>query len=637
MKLRNLMTAVFLTLVFGCTVFAQTDQARPSAEEAEKVWQMIERGETQATFDYLIDLYRANGAGINVDSNASWRLTLSIQDYKEVINSFSNAGVTVNLSRMVQPVEAKDYWENWSKTLAAGKFDHQRFFKSDRERFLMANFNVLVLASHEIGHYLDYRYQINDRDFSSGFMTDKAPLNCTENYADKFAVATVNYLAQSERFAPIRARYLELIKNFNGAIPAKNRYNFPTYDYVGEKCGAANLKKNGVNADGTLNENFFRQYASAYFNRHRLMLENDNYPPLAQVIKNELFESFYKRMDYADVKLAVRTITKYDGNLINNIFYNGERLRRREIIVESEVEKNQPISLFQMLLNDRGELRHVRIDWTAREQEKYEFNSNLNPWENNVIFREREFTLDISANPEGKITDSFKLKMPENLPGEFMFSKILMPTDDELLAVMTPFSVKEKFNYVGIVQLIKKPDGWYQRITKFSLPDLNDADEIAENWFITPNGKLNLLRRQQAANSEIAKLTLYEIEREDFEPRIKRQTFSARMPKKPAALSKNREMGRNYYWYVGAFGNDAGRILLPGGEKNLQLEDNANLFEITDAARSILGNLDGIADGDNQRKIQISSVYAARFINDNRAVFIDSPRGANYVREIIFR
>lgn len=632
MKTLKIAGAIFFLVIFAISSFGKDF----SKIEADKVWQMLEQGDTENAFWFLAELYRRNGA--DIANEGRWKLKLEVRDYKEIINRYNNGSVKIELSRMMKPEETIDYWENWSKVLAAGNFDQKTFFKDDRERFLLANFNVLILAAHEIGHYLDYRYKMSDRDYSGGFLHDNDPLNCTENYADKFAVATVNHLAKDARFAAIRPRYLELIKEFNNKIPAENRYNFTSYDLVGEKCGTIDLMKNGVNPDNSVNENFFRQYTSAYFNRHRLMLENENYGNLSNIIKTELLDPFYKRMDYTDAKISIKTLREFDGKLGGEIFFGSDDLRENldfEIGLESlsasgekdAGKSNVAVNLRDTKLNDKGEIRFVELDWTAKkiiaDSDKY-------------IFKEPEFALKIKDSDE-KILESFKLKVPKNLQNNFNFSSVVLPNDSEIIVIMTPFDLTKRFDHVVILHLLKNKNKWNRQFVKFTLPDLKDADEIGGNWFITAGGKLNLLRRQKVAeNSDNVTLSLYEINREKFTAKLIKPAFSINMKENDDTKSMKKGLWRRYSWSKGTFGNDAGRLFIPGYERNLRSGLDGNLFEIADQAKLVLGNLDGIKDGDDPRRIQISVVHGARFIAENRIVFIDSFNQKNYVREVVF-
>lgn len=620
---------IIITVVFiNIFIFNSFGQNLNKAE-ADKVWQNLETGKTEDTFWYLVNLYQQNGADFKIGDR--WGLKLKVQDYKEIINQYSNGMVEIKLSRMMKPEETADYWGNWSKVLAKGNFDQKKFFKNDRERFLMANFNVLVLAAHEIGHYLDYRYQINDRFFEGGMLTTKTPMNCVENYADKFAVATINYLAQDSRFAEIRSRYLELINNFNSSIPTENRYNFDSYDYVREKCETVDLYKNGVNEDGSgVNENFFRQYTSAYFNRHRLMLENKNYPNLKGVIEEDLVDPYLKLHNYSKTKFTVRTISEFNFKNHNDIFYGGKEFREmlefnHSLSLEKKIKENVSVSLKTDVLNEKGEIKILEFSWIARQLPEKDDDEKL-------ILKENGFSLKI-LNAKEKVTDSVKVTIPKELQNEFIITKAILPTDNEIIAILTPFDLKKNFDHVVIVRLLKDKKKWNQKVVKFTVPNLTNADEIAENWFVTPNGKLNLLQKVDK-DKETLNLTQYEIDRPNFTARIKRQTFTVKI--KDYFPNRSRKEGRwvAYLWGGTISGNEAGKLMVSGYEFESALS-SSNLFLINETPETLLGNINGKVDGDNPRDVRVSNISETRFIAENRLVFIDTYNDKSYLREVI--
>lgn len=629
MKFSKLIIAFVFITTFIFNAFGQ-DLSRA---EADKFWQLLEKGDTENTFWSLTDLFRKNGA--EIAQEGQWELKLKVQDYKEIINKYSNGKVEITVSRMMKPEETADYWENWSKVLAAGNFDHKKFFRNDRERFLLANYNVLVLSAHEIGHYLDFLYKVSDRDFGGGFLHDNDPLNCSENVADKFAVAVINELSKDTRFAEIRPRYLQLIKTFNATIPSANRYNFDSYEFVGKRCGEADLTKNGVNEDGiTVNENFFRQYSSAYFNRHRLMLENADYGDLAKVIKNELVEPYFKRLDYAKTKVSLKTLAEFDKPYGGDFFY-GDRDFRDMLEFQYGLEnmtalgekarntKKISASIKDVAFNEKGELRFAEINWLA---------DKLKSDSDRLIIQKPDFTLKITDLKDKQLA-SFKLSVPKNLRNNFNVSNLLLPTDNEIILVMNPFDLKKKFDHLVILHLQKTKDKWNQRFVKFTLPDVKDTDEIGAGWFISPSGKLFLGRAERKKGNPV-KFSVYEINRPDFTVAAKRSEISAKMRTNEDNKSMKEGLWRKYEWGDGVFGNDSGRLMIAGYERNLQLSVDSGLFEIGDTEKLVIGNMTGIIDGNDQRKIRITSIISPRFISENKIVFVDTYYKKHFIREL---
>lgn len=620
------LAAIVIILAIAASLFGNGIE-RPRADD---LWQQVETGDTEKAFSMLTDIFRDNG--IEVQTEGQWKLELQVQDFKELINQYMNGKVKIRVSRMMRPEETEAYWGNWSKVLAAGNFDQTAFFKDDRERHLLANYNVLILSAHELGHYVDALYNMSDRDFGEGALHDNDPLNCTEGYADRFAVATANHLSSDARFAALRSRYLELIKTFNDAIPSQNRYNFDSIEFAGPRCGEADLMKNGLNDDGSVSENYFRQYASAYFERHRLLLGDKEFGDLAKVAERDLIAPYIKRKEYIDTKLSLTTLRQFGGSLGNDISLGGEGLRETvefnvglgDLLGEPEKLQEYKHKLRQHFIDLNGEPRVVEVDWSskgkpARGQE--------------TLLKADSFTLTIKTVEEKKL-EALRVSIPADLKGSFNVSSFAALTDEEFVLVLTPFDLKAKFGHLAIVHGEKKKGKWTTIVRKFSLPGLIDADEIGAGWFVTPNGKLRCLRREKADEKGNSRFTLYELDRKDLSATTVRQPFIVNVSRNSLTRSTKNGLWRSFNWDEGAFGTDEGDIFVAGGESNLQTYEDGNLFVVTDKPRLVLGGLSGIRDGNDVRKALVALIVAPRFIGPDRLVFIDTFSGKNYVREI---
>lgn len=622
------LAAIVIILAVAALLFGN-GLGKPRAGE---LWQHLETGNTEKAFWLLTDLFRENG--IDVQTEGQWKLDLEVQDFKELINQYKNGQVKIRVSRMMKPEETEAYWDNWSKVLAAGNFDQKAFFKDDRERHLLANYNVLILSAHELGHYVDALYNMSDRDFGGGALHDNDPLNCTEGYADRFAVATANHLSSDTRFAALRSRYLELIKTFNNSIPSQNRYNFDSMELAGSRCGEADLMKNGLNDDGSVSENYFRQYASAYFERHRLMLEDKGFGDLAKVAERDLIAPYLKRMEYVDAKFNLTTIRQFGGTLARDISLGGDRLREMiefnlgldDLVREPDKPQENKHKLRQHFINFKGEPRVLEIDWLSE--------GKLSQGQETILKAEA-FSLTIKTVEEKKL-ETMRVSMPANLKGSFNVSSFAALTDEEFVLVLTPFDLKAKVGHIAIVHGTKVKKRWTTDVLKFTLPGLTDADEIGAGWFATPNRKLRFLRREKADEKGNSRFTLYEVDRKDFSATAVRPPFVVNVAENSLTRSKKNGLWRSFGWDEGAFGNDAGDIFVAGGESNLQTYEDGNLFVVTDKPRLVVGGLSGIRDGNDVRKARISFIVAPTFIAQDRIVFIDTFGGKHYVREIRF-
>ena len=140
MKFSKFIVAVFFITLFVFNNFGQS----LSKTEADKIYQLLENSDSRGTFEYLADLFERNGASVFIGAKEYPALQLQLKDLTEVINDYDSMYKTISVSRMPKLEESKIYWENWSKVLAKDNFKQDKFFRDDRERFLLANYNSLL-------------------------------------------------------------------------------------------------------------------------------------------------------------------------------------------------------------------------------------------------------------------------------------------------------------------------------------------------------------------------------------------------------------------------------------------------------------------------------------------------------------
>jgi hypothetical protein len=561
MKFSKFIVAIFFITTFIFNSFGQTF----NKTEVGKIYQLLENSDSRGTFEFLTDLFEKNGASVFIGAKSYPALQLQLKDLTEVINDYSSYENTINVSRMPKFDEAKIYWENWSKVLAKDNFKQDKFFRDDRERFLMANFNSLILMSHEYGHYLDDRYDFNH--FSSA-----NPLNCGEYYADKFAIAVINELAQDERFGKLRNRYIELIKKFNESLPSENRFENVNYELLKSDCGSIKMEGNGVNSDGSLNYDFFRRYASAYFNRHQLMLADEKYPKLAEVIENELTKPYEpKKFKLTDEKVSVRTIKEFKTDFVDKDYIH---------------DGSDKTSQTRSALNQKGEIVHARATFSGK---------NL-LWDTVKI----EF-LDAEQK---NVTAETSAKLPKDLQAKTFFHRFL-PVNDNLILLF--FGTSDDISDCSkSFAKAEKINGTWQ--VKFSKKDaLKNFCETHGEIFVTPSGKIRIInavrdKAQKGQDEDDLGTTLNEfsLDLEAMKPQKKNVFF---------------RFINKFRLDDSLFGNDQNRVLAV---------NYSMIFEIKDQTPILLGTrLRGIKDGQDKEKIGFVDIAAIRWIDEKRIVFVD--------------
>lgn len=230
----------------------------------------VARGDTEAVTRGIVEAYGAAGAA--GDDTLAWRL----QPYDRVVNWYDTITNVITLSALPGDDEVAPYWANWKRTLTGGRWDWRAFFPDPAEARAMARFNQFVLAAHEYGHALAYRYDPDHVERANG------EINCRELAADRLTAGLLEELAAAdERFAHWRQRYGELAAAINAAIDPAVRYAPVPYSALDADCAVMHV----VQPDAQT----MTPYASAYFVRWQALLATD-LPPLADLYKAYLFK-----------------------------------------------------------------------------------------------------------------------------------------------------------------------------------------------------------------------------------------------------------------------------------------------------------------------------------------------------------
>lgn len=245
------------------------------AADIDALYAALEASDTQAVERFVTDHYR--DAGISVNETLEWQH----QPFDQIVNWYNQHTEVIMLSELPQPAEVAPYWDNWSAVLTEGRWDWRSFFADATEAALLANFNQFLLAAHEYGHALTYRY---DPEHEARY--DYA-INCREYLADRLAAALLEEVADADaRLASLRQRYRALIDVINGQIAPQYRYEVPTFAALDADCRLLAVEQP--------TETSMTPYASAFFVRHALLQAAD-LPPLAELYATHLLPFWRER------------------------------------------------------------------------------------------------------------------------------------------------------------------------------------------------------------------------------------------------------------------------------------------------------------------------------------------------------
>jgi hypothetical protein len=217
--------------------------------------------------------------------------------------------------------EIGPYWQTWSDALTDGNFVPAEFFASEEEARELARYNQYVLATHEAAHAITFRYDYGH------LRRHGYDINCREYYADRLTVAILNEQARLDPdMARWRARYLELVTAMGETIPEQYRYHIAHFAALDADCALIDVAQPTPET--------MQPYASAYFERYRVLLEAD-LPPMVEVFETHLTavrDETLKDIPYAPVRDRLELVTLGTANEIRLGPVYGEERSESDVV-----------------------------------------------------------------------------------------------------------------------------------------------------------------------------------------------------------------------------------------------------------------------------------------------------------------
>jgi len=203
--------------------------------------------------------------GLSVHDSLHW----SPQAMDSIYNYYDNLEIVV--SEFPTKKRVWEYWQNWSDGLAKGTWNPKKYFRFKGRALEMANYHTLMMLTHELGHHLAQRYDV-----------ERTQLNCKEYQADLACVSLGLSLAESRKGAKMKNRYIELLANLNAYIP--HGFSELSTDLKTD-CSSLNVQYPS-------SPELMGQYASAYCQRHRLLHDNPGYSTVEELVNDQYLTQF---------------------------------------------------------------------------------------------------------------------------------------------------------------------------------------------------------------------------------------------------------------------------------------------------------------------------------------------------------
>lgn len=254
-----------LALVLGLVISAASLGApiRPAHD------QML-TGDTRDMIDAVLARYA--DAGLSFNDRIAWQ----VESFTTIVSYYDHNERIISVGAMPNAGQVNAYWANWSRALTDGRWSPDGFFKSPEEAEQLARFNQFLIYAHEAGHALAFRY---DYDHLQRHDYD---INCREYYADRLSDALVLDMAREDpEIAALKDRYIALIASVNAGIAPDFRYTIPDVATLEANCAVISVAKPTAET--------MQPYASAFFERQRLLLSDDR-APLAKAARDYLID-----------------------------------------------------------------------------------------------------------------------------------------------------------------------------------------------------------------------------------------------------------------------------------------------------------------------------------------------------------
>jgi hypothetical protein len=453
-------------------------------ELADKMYTALVNSRTEDAMQLVQQLYEKSGVQFG---QVEW----VYKEPTEVYNYYHSFGPRIILGRMPQPgKETQEYWINWRKVLTNDGWDPQQFFKDENEMLLMANYNIVVLIAHELGHYFEDYY---DTDVPM----PKDNVNGRELYADRFSIALTNELAKSDpRFASMKQRYLELVQSMNATVPESHRYTPAQGKILVAYPDSVMVAQPSFDDPKTM-----QPYASAFFQRHRVLLSGEiALPPLQQLADSILWKKHYEKiaaMPYLVSRFDTAHKGKWEGGhfqTVEEILFQKGFAATDERYGAHEIYFADTFSILRM--DTRGRTWNVSIQ--AKEIVKSKFTVRM--------------VYQCTGSPE------------EELPGEWNTQYRQFPehlfirSDTDFIVVI---SVMDGKTFYRALHYQKNNGKWTMNEVQLTRdhPIFTGAyDEHAVTSCVSEDGRFIILVKKFIADGHPYKMDWYELDKTSLQP-----------------------------------------------------------------------------------------------------------------------
>ncbi len=308
----------------------------------KRLYSAIKTNDFEATTSILEAYFR--GQDLSISPDLYWHKTSPFALYNYYSELYYTPTITV--SGFPEDNEVKEYWNTWSKHLTQSKWKQDDFFSNEKEAKALAQYNVLMLMSHELGHHLAQRHKVK-----------KNNLNCNEYMADMASMSLITQFPEKSKLGRLQSRYVELLASINIAVNASERFSMVNSD-IHQDCDCIDVKYPKDSSQ-------MAQYASAYFVRRAMLAKNPKHKS-ATTIRDSIFKINQLRWDQKYPKMPSSLTTIHETNDPMRMGETGSNTYNINAMDRWHADVDNVHNIGDVGFSDTGELYYVRMDWPER-------------------------------------------------------------------------------------------------------------------------------------------------------------------------------------------------------------------------------------------------------------------------------
>ncbi len=135
---------------------------------------------------------------------------------RQLISFCSYREQRIEATSLIKFSQTKEFWKNYANQFTAGKWNYRNLYQTDSLAWEAANYSIILIYAHEMGHYMSYRY-VN---------AETSSYTCEEVLANECLAAFANQFNGHKKMDQHKQLFIELCRQTASAIPDSNKTNF---------------------------------------------------------------------------------------------------------------------------------------------------------------------------------------------------------------------------------------------------------------------------------------------------------------------------------------------------------------------------------------------------------------------------